>query len=701
MKTIFPIAFFLLSITTYAQNWQLVWADEFDGTSLNTTDWIYDIGTGSQFGLNGWGNNELQYYTNNTANVSVADGMLRIRALQQNVGGMNYTSGRIRTYQNQFWTYGKVEARMKMPAGQGLWPAFWMLPEGGFWPGEIDIMEIIGSQPNTLHGTTHSGTTDNVFSLGGSYTSPNPLTDEFHTYAIEWIPDNITWLIDDVPYFSMNRNDLPADMEWLFDQDYYVLLNLAVGGNWPGAPNGTTSFPADFLIDYVRVYEYDQSLVSDVTFRVDVSEQVLQAGDVVYIAGEFNNWCSTCQPLTNEGNGVWSTTMSLSPGFHEYKFTVNGWGGLVEGWSQEESCTIQTIFGPDSFINRLVNVAFDPIQLPPHCFNECATCVPFANENCTDPEAANYNPDALFDDGSCTYQVIFSVDLGQETLGNNDLVHLNGTFNNWCGTCNEMFDLNNDGVYTTALNLAPGNYEYKFTTNGWNGLQEFFAIGTSCTNTTFGNQGEVFTNRVLTVTTNALQLNEVCFNSCTACIYPTITSTFMVDMFNVGNPASAQLEVVIGGQTSSYEMQYMGWGLWTASISTNEGALVQYRFTADGITEVIDSNCAANNYRSVIAQEGNVDMVCFNECSACSGCADALYANYNPYAIMNTSDCVNELVPGCTYSEASNFDLSANYDDGSCVFNTEDACPEDFNNNGIVDTPDLLSFLGSFNLICP
>jgi len=700
MKKIFPLAFLLLSLTAYSQDWQLVWSDEFNGTSLNTNDWIYDLGTGSQFGLNGWGNNELQYYTNNTANVSVADGMLRIRAQQENVGGMNYTSGRIRTVQNQFWTYGKIEARMKMPAGQGLWPAFWMLPEGGFWPGEIDIMEIIGSQPTILHGTTHSGTTDNVFSLGGSYTSANPLTDEFHTYAIEWIPDNIIWLIDDVPYFSMNRNDLPADMAWLFDEDYYVLLNLAVGGNWPGSPDGTTSFPADFLIDYVRVYEYDETAVSDVTLRVDVSEQLVQAGDIVYLTGVFNNWCSTCEPMTDEGNGVWSSTISLPPGLHEYKYTVNGWNGLVEGWSNEEACTMQTISGLDSFINRVVNVGFAPLQLPPNCFNECELCVPLTEDNCTDSDAVNFNPNALFDDGSCLYQVLFSVDMGQESLGINDFVHLNGSFNNWCGTCNEMFDLNNDGVYTAALNLPPGTYEYKFTTNGWDGEQELFNVGTSCTNTTYGNQGEVWTNRVFVLGANPAQLNEVCFNSCVSCVYSVVPMTFRVDMFIEGNPAGLQLEMLIDGMTVYYEMVHLGWGLWSTTISANEGTSAQYRFVADGTIEVVDVSCSTNNYRTVTIEEIILDSVCFDECEGCDGCVDPLYANFNPYAVSNDLSCIEILQLGCTYAEGINFNPQANYEDGSCLFETEDACPEDFNNNGIVDTPDLLAFLGAFNLVC-
>lgn len=701
MKKIFCLIFALSFISVQAQNWQMVWSDEFDGNALNLDNWIYDLGTGSQFGLNGWGNNELQYYTDDESNVSVANGMLRIRAEQENVGGMNYTSGRIRTHTNEFWTYGKIEARIKLPAGQGLWPAFWMLPEAGFWPGEIDIMEIIGSEPNVLHGTTHQGTVGDVYSYGGSYYSPEPLTNDFHTYAIEWLPDNIIWYLDGVEYFAMNRSEMPADLEWLLDEDYYVLLNLAVGGNWPGAPDGTTSFPADMLVDYVRVYEYEENPTSNVTFRVNVTEQNLQAGDAVYLAGTFNNWCSTCQPMTDEGDGIWSVSLDLPVGIQEYKFMINGWDGLAEGWVVDNNCTMVTIDGQDVYINRFVNVLFEDISMPPFCFNECEQCIPIGLANCTDSDASNYNSEAVFDDGSCVYELLLSVDMGQEALGFNDDVHVNGTFNDWCGDCYQLIDVDNDGVYFISLDLPPGNYEYKFTTNGWEGLIESFDVGMSCTNTTFGGGGEVWTNRAITLGTAPLAPSEVCFNACESCIYPTVDMEFTVDVFNEAEAGIVTLNYEVDGIASALPMTHLGWGIWSAEITVPGSSEVVYNYEVNGAAETASNECMASGIRTIISDDMALPMVCFNECNLCNGCADPTFIEYNPFASAIETDCLTATLPGCTYSEASNFEAAANIDDGSCMFDLSSDCPEDLNGNGNIDTPDLLAFLGAFDSVCP
>ncbi len=232
--------------------WTLVWEDEFNGTNgtlPDATKWTYDLGA------NGWGNNELENYTNNTANVQQKDGNLVITAIKS---GTSYTSARIKTQGLYDHAYGRVEARIKIPQGQGIWPAFWMLGNDIAtvnWPncGEIDIMENIGKQPTIVYGTLHGPT---QFSIGGSYTLPTgKLADDFHIYAIEWEPTQIRIYFDNILYTTKTTADIPQGVHWPFDHPFFIILNVAVGGNWPGNPDATTVFPQQMLVDYVRVYE--------------------------------------------------------------------------------------------------------------------------------------------------------------------------------------------------------------------------------------------------------------------------------------------------------------------------------------------------------------------------------------------------------------------------------------------------------------
>ena len=240
-------------------SWELVWSDEFDGTSLNGSNWSYDIGNGN----GGWGNNELEYYR--SQNVSVSGGYLTIEAREESYAGYDYTSGKIHSRNKQDFLYGKIEARMKLPTGQGIWPAFWMMPTDsvyGGWPlsGEIDIMEMI-NEATTVYGTLHFGQSyPNNQQTGASYSPGVDLSQGFHTYTLEWGPAVMRWYVDDV-LFSTKTNDLwwtisaPDNPLAPFDQSFYLILNLAVGGNWPGYPDATTVFPQQYVIDYVRVYE--------------------------------------------------------------------------------------------------------------------------------------------------------------------------------------------------------------------------------------------------------------------------------------------------------------------------------------------------------------------------------------------------------------------------------------------------------------
>ncbi|MCO5264046.1 MAG: glycoside hydrolase family 16 protein [Lentimicrobium sp.] len=237
------------------RNWQITWSDEFNGQAGQLPDaskWTFDLGTGQD----GWGNSELQSYTNSTANISLDDeGNLVITAINQ---GNRFTSARIKTQGLFAQKYGRFEARIKTPYGPGLWPAFWMLGENIEtvpWPGcgEIDIMELRGQEPHIIHGTIHGPGYSGGNPITGSYALVNDRFDaDFHIYAIEWDKDKIDFFVDDYLYQRIERGDVPG--EWVYDQPFFILLNVAVGGNYVGFPTAQTPFPQKMYIDYVRVF---------------------------------------------------------------------------------------------------------------------------------------------------------------------------------------------------------------------------------------------------------------------------------------------------------------------------------------------------------------------------------------------------------------------------------------------------------------
>jgi autotransporter-associated beta strand protein len=240
------------------------WRDEFDGTTIQPGMWTFDVGTGSQYGLTGWGNNELQYYTDRSQNAVVSDGMLRITARAESYGGQAYTSARLKTAGLFSQAGGRFEIRAALPTGQGLWPAIWMLPASeayGGWAasGEIDIMEARGQDPTRVAGTIHYGGSwpNNVWSETVRTLPVGQTIADFHTYALEWDispTPALRWYVDDIQYAARTNwwstgGAFPAP----FDKPFSLLLNVAVGGNYVGAPNASTPFPGTMLVDYVRV----------------------------------------------------------------------------------------------------------------------------------------------------------------------------------------------------------------------------------------------------------------------------------------------------------------------------------------------------------------------------------------------------------------------------------------------------------------
>jgi beta-glucanase (GH16 family) len=226
----------------------LMYSDEFDGTSLNTANWNYETGN------HGWGNNELQNYQAGSNNITVNNGKLVIEAREENGG---YTSARITTQGKKSFKYGRIDIRARLPFGQGIWPALWMLGDNintVSWPacGEIDIMEMVGHQANTTHGTVHWDNNGHAYQGGSTSISSGILADEFHVYTIIWDANQIKWLLDDVQFY--NQAITASEMSE-FHNNFFFIMNVAVGGNWPGYPDATTTFPQRMIVDYVRVFQ--------------------------------------------------------------------------------------------------------------------------------------------------------------------------------------------------------------------------------------------------------------------------------------------------------------------------------------------------------------------------------------------------------------------------------------------------------------
>ena len=248
----------------WIQGYTLVWSDEFNGADDSAPDpkkWTYDTGG------KGWGNNELECYTNRLQNAQIQGGNLVITALRENFtcsdgATNNYTSARLKTQGLFSQVYGRFEARIKIPAGQGMWPAFWVLGNNISsvgWPacGEIDIMENIGKEPETVHGSLHGpSTTTRTSDATAPFSLPagQRFAEDFHVYAVEWEPRMVRFYVDANLYATFTQEQWSTGGTWVFDHPFFLILNVAVGGTWPGSPDNTTQFPQQMLVDYVRVY---------------------------------------------------------------------------------------------------------------------------------------------------------------------------------------------------------------------------------------------------------------------------------------------------------------------------------------------------------------------------------------------------------------------------------------------------------------
>jgi beta-glucanase (GH16 family) len=305
MKTLGLIGTVLLmSFQSYSQ-WVMIWNDEFDNSTLDNTKWVNDVGG------NGWGNNEAQFYTAGNANLTIANGEATFTAKDEQFGTNEYTSAKIISKNLFDIQYGKIEGRMKCPMGKGLWPAFWMLGNSidtVSWPmcGEIDVMEHINSETK-IHGTAHWDNVGHQY-LGGIINT-NPA--DFHTYTITWDSTYIKWYMDDQLYYLLNITNGTNGTEE-FHKKFYLILNLAVGGNWPGYPDATTQFPADFVVDYIRVYKDQAELTVNEINQNAVTVYPNPAEDLLTIKGLTEETALTYAIYSLNGDQLVQQELDLS-----------------------------------------------------------------------------------------------------------------------------------------------------------------------------------------------------------------------------------------------------------------------------------------------------------------------------------------------------------------------------------------------------
>lgn len=234
---------------------QLAWSDEFEGTTLNSDSWTPQLGNGCSAGICGWGNNELQVYTDKAENLKVENGKLVITAIKDAAGG--YTSARIKTENKREPRFGRIDIRAKLPKGQGIWPALWMLGENidvVNWPacGEIDIMELRGKTPNVIEGTVHYNNDGYKYNTSSTSLSAGDFSEKFHVFSIVWDFNTITWYLDNVEFKKFSNSNIAS---WPFNKPFFFIMNVAVGGNYGGNPDATTVFPQQMEVDYVRVFQ--------------------------------------------------------------------------------------------------------------------------------------------------------------------------------------------------------------------------------------------------------------------------------------------------------------------------------------------------------------------------------------------------------------------------------------------------------------
>ena len=364
--------------------WEQVWSDEFDGDELDLSKWNILRWRPR------WVNNEEQAYTNRDTNVFLQDGNLVIQGLIEpnyydtdyngNQYTANYTSGRVNTDDNFSWTYGRFDIRAKLPSGKGSWPAIWMLGESITsigWPdcGEIDIMEHVGFDDGNIHGSIHTKDFNHIMNTqrSGSMTVSSA-TESFHVYSLEWSPNYLRFLIDDSPFFFVYNDSNGDEAKWPFDSPHYMILNLAIGGDWGGVQGiEPSSFPMRMLVDHVRVSKRSENHPDvEVTFQVDM-QNINVSGTGIWLSGgsisSANPGGIQMQPTST--GGLWETQLTLPPNSN---FTFKYRNGYFPGsWSQGWE-VISGDCATGQYNDRSVSIGVADTILPIVCFNECKEC---------------------------------------------------------------------------------------------------------------------------------------------------------------------------------------------------------------------------------------------------------------------------------------------------------------------------------------
>ena len=537
MRNLLFILFVFFAISSNAQNWNLIWSDEFNGTNLDNSKWTHDIGTGSLQGLWGWGNGELQFYQPD--NTSLSNGKLLIEAREEPQGITDswnntkyYSSSKIKTAGKFNFRYGKVEARMKTVDGEGFWPAFWMLQEDGCWPlsGEIDIMEQWGSDlpTNQTTGAAHVGYecgANNTYQSWNT-TIDGSFADDFHVYSVIWYEDYIGWYLDDELQYFITPSSYGDNLYWPFNEgDWYIMINFAIDN---GGPNSNTAFPSNIEVDYVRVYQTqdiqgcmdnnatnyndqatldDNSCIYEVTFNVNMNCSD-ENHETVYVSGGFNNWCGTCHPLSDDnGDGIWSGSYAFDQQVIDYKYTIDNWTtqeNLIDDMQNGANCAPVTDYY--NYANRQVSTAQGAVTVN-DVYGQCEPC----DQGCNDPI------------------VHFSIDLDGPLPSGYSNVVVNGSWNNWQGWGVVLQD--NDGDYvwegTSTFDIGESEYVFAYTgeADGWSGwgVVGNAPIGSFCDynpSDDYGNYGfNVICNSEIFQPT-------VCFNSCEPCAPEVLGCTF-------------------------------------------------------------------------------------------------------------------------------------------------------------------------------
>ncbi len=371
-----------------------VWSDEFDGTSLNLDNWSYELGNGCP-NLCGWGNNELQSYTNSNNNIKVQDGNLVITAINSN---NNWTSARIRSLNKFDFCLGRVEVRARIPEGRGFWPAAWFLPSEyyyGIWPisGEIDLLETRGQEPEKTLGTIHYGPLfpNNQYS-GGEYNDPSgTFAEDFHVFEVNWTNESIVWKVDGVQFLEKSREDV-GPFRWPFDRNFHALLNFAVGGNFLGNPDATTPTQADFVVDYIRVYQDPENII------ISGPEAILRGNDrhVFYtqdIPGYSINWRipEDAQIINGQGNEI-EVVWGFRSAFVEAELFNDNESITLQKWVQVMPDSCAEVFDDREDFRRIYWVAGDG-------FYEAFSNNPSPNEINSSTTVTRYtrNPGAQYD----------------------------------------------------------------------------------------------------------------------------------------------------------------------------------------------------------------------------------------------------------------------------------------------------------------